>query len=156
MESLADRGNRRRVYLAGIATYSLVDYLARDVGIAKAEVCNTLRALCNPAFDVVQGICNGTKHAGKHERGFHFIPGEDRNVPVFALDTPGSGWDQSRLEVPGLSVEINGAELFLDTCIQIVLLSFFKLYHSQLGKLDLSFFDAMVLSQPPASAIGEV
>jgi len=144
-DALVDRGNRRRVYVAGIVTYHLVDYIASEVGITKPAVCDALRGVCKPAFDVVQGMCHGTKHAG-NAHGFRFLPGQDRDVPVFAFDVPGAGWGQGRWDVPGLSVERNGTELFLDTCIQVVLLSFCKIYQSQLGKLDLSFLDATVLS----------
>jgi hypothetical protein len=154
-EALTDRGTRRRLYVAAIVTYSLVDYIARDVGINNSDVCKALRGVCEPAFDVVQGVCNGTKHAG-NEKGFQFVPGQDRDVPIFGgYDVPGSGYDQGRWDVPGLSVERNGAELFLDTCIQVVLLNFFQLYQSQLGNLDLSFLDALVLAHSPAARDGE-
>jgi hypothetical protein len=154
VEALADRGNRRRLYVAGIVTYSLVDYLASEIGITKTDVCDRLRMVCEPAFDVVQGVCHGTKHAG-NTRGFRFVPGQDQNVPVFAFDVPGAGWGQGRWDVPGLSVERNGAELFLDTCIQVVLLNFCRIYKSQLGNLDLSFLDAMVLTQNAAEPEGK-
>jgi hypothetical protein len=147
-EALADRGHRRRVYVAAIVTYSLVDYLSSELEITKADVCDALRRVCEPAFDIVQGVCNGTKHAG-NTRGFRFVPGQDRKVPVFAFDMPGAGWGQGRWNVPGLSVENNGTELFLDTCLQIVLLTFCDLYPNQLGELDLSFLDKMVLEGRP-------
>jgi hypothetical protein len=153
-EALADRGNRRRVYVAAIVTYSLVDYIAREVGTEKVDVCNALRGVCEPAFDVVQGICHGTKHAGS-TRGFRFVPGQDRYVPVFAFGVPGAGWGQGRWGVPGLSAERKGAELFLDSCIQVVLLNFCKLYQSQLGTLDLSFLDASILTHSPTARSGE-
>jgi hypothetical protein len=50
-EALSDRGNRRRMYVASIVTYSLVDYIAAEVGIEKSDVCNSLRKVCKPAFD---------------------------------------------------------------------------------------------------------
>lgn len=153
-EALADRGNRRRLYVAGIVTYSLVDYIASEVGITKPDVCDTLRGVCEAAFDVVQGICHGTKHAG-NVRGFRFVPGQDRDVPPFAFGVPGAGWGQGRWGVPGLSVKRNGASLFLDTCIQVVLLTFCTLYPSQLGNLDLSFLDALDLTHIPAARDGE-
>ena len=90
-EALADRGNRRRLYVAGIVTYSLVDYLASEIGITKTDVCDTLRMVCAPDFDVVQGVCHGTKHAG-NKQGFLFKPGNDGDVPVSAFDVPGVGW----------------------------------------------------------------
>lgn len=152
-EALSDRGNRRRVYVANIVTYSLIDYIAVEIGIAKNDVCDRLRSVCAPAFEIVQGVCNGTKHAGS-TRGFRFKPGDDREVPVFAFNVPSAGWGQGRWNVPGLSVEINGTELFLDTCLQVVLLTLCDIYAIQLGNVDLSFLDKMVLDanrRPSAS-----
>ncbi|MFZ3180040.1 MAG: hypothetical protein WA156_07475 [Methylocystis silviterrae] len=143
-EALADRRNRRRTYVAAIVTYSLAEYVAKDAGIDRTDVYAALRGVCELAFEVVQGICNGTKHAG-NSRGFRFVPGQDRHVPVFAWGVSSAGWGQGRWGVSGLSVERNGEELFLDTCIQVVLLSFCRIYKDQLGKLDLSFLDQMLL-----------
>ena len=144
-EALADRSNRRRVYIASIVTYSLIDHIAAAIRVEKGKVCDSLRNICIPAFEVVQGVCNGTKHAGE-TRGFPFKPGADRNVPVFAFDVPGAGLDQGRLDVPGLSVQRDGAELLLDTCLQIVLLNLCTIYKAQLGNIDLSFLDKVVLA----------
>ena len=143
-EALAERGNRRRVYVASIVTYSLVDYIAAELGMGKSHVCDAVRGVCTPAFEVVQGVCNGTKHAGS-TRGFLFRPGDDRDVPVFAFDTPGAGWGQGRWDVPGLSVQRDGAELFLDTALQVMLLTLCDIYKVQLGNIDLSFLDQIVL-----------
>ncbi|MBO0734410.1 MAG: hypothetical protein J2P49_08880 [Methylocapsa sp.] len=148
-EALADRANRRRIYIAGIVTYHLVDYIAAEAGLDKSEICENVRKVCKPAFDVVQGACHGTKHAGNATRGYRFKPGEERNVPAFAFDSPGVGWGHGRWDVPGLSVENGGAELFLDTCLQIVLFTCCKTYENQLGILDLSFLDRMVLEAKP-------
>jgi hypothetical protein len=98
-KALSDRGNRRRMYVASIVTYSLVDYIAAEVGIEKSDVCNSLRKVCKPAFDVVQGVCHGTKHAG-NKQGFLFKPGNDRDVPVSAFDVPGVGWGHGRIGCP--------------------------------------------------------
>jgi hypothetical protein len=147
-EALADRGNRRRVYIASIVTYSLVDHIAAAIKVEKNKVCDSLRNVCTPAFEVVQGVCNGTKHAGT-TRGFPFKLGTDRDVPVFAFDVPGAGWDHGRWDVPGLSIQRDGAELFLDTCLQIVLLNLCTIYQAQLGNVDLSFLDKVVLAGKP-------
>ena len=147
-EALEDRTNQRRVYVASIVTYHLVHYLATDTGTSESEVCANLRKVCNPAFDVVQGVCNGTKHAGSTRR-YRFKPGDERSLPVFAFDAPGVGWGHNRLEVSGLSVEYGESELFLDTCLQIVLVTFRNLYPDQLKNLDLSFLDKMVLRGEP-------
>jgi hypothetical protein len=151
-EALVDRSDRRRVYVASIVTYCLVDYVAVEMGMQKSEVCDRLREACKTAFEVVQGVCNGTKHAGKLERGFSFKPGDDREVPAFAFDVPGAGWDQGRWDVPGLSVRIDGAEVFLDTCLQVVLLTLCGMYAAQLGNIDISFLDKIVLDARPQSA----
>jgi hypothetical protein len=142
-EALADRANKRRAYVASIITYSLVDYIAAETGSNNSAVCNKLRKVCKPAFEVVQGVCNGTKH--KVSTGsYRFSPGDEQSVPIFAFSTPGVGFGHGRLSVSGLSVEYGEAELFLDTCVQIVLRAFCDLYPKELGKLDLSFLDKMV------------
>jgi hypothetical protein len=92
-EALADRRNRRRVYIASIVTYCLVEYLAAEIGLHNTDVCKSIRTVCKPAFDIVQGVCNGTKHAGNDRGEFRFMPGNDQNVPVFAFDTPGGTAD---------------------------------------------------------------
>jgi hypothetical protein len=144
-EALADRGNRRRVYIASIVTYSLIDHISAAIKVEKSKVCDGLRNVCAPAFEVVEGVCNGTKHSGK-TRGFQFKPGTDRDVPIFAFDVPGAGWGQGRWDVPGLSIRKDGAELFLDTCLQIVLLNLCTIYEAELGNIDLSFLDKVVLA----------
>src|ERR1700678_2408986 len=45
-----------------------------------------------------------------------------------------------------LSVQRDGAELLLDTCLQIVLLNLCTIYKAQLGNIDLSFLDKVVLA----------
>ena len=137
-------GEVLKAYLASIVTYSLIDYIAAEIGAEKSEVCDSLRKLCTPAFEVVQGVCNGTKHAGT-TRGFQFKPGSDRDVPIFAFNVPGAGWGQARWNVPGLGVQRGGAELFLDTALQVVLLTLCNIYKAQLGNIDLSFLDKMIL-----------
>lgn len=143
-EALKDRGSRRRQYVACIVTYSLIEYIVQDATIPKDAVISALRNVCSPALDVVQGVCNGTKHAGSTGK-FMFTPGQDRNVPVFAFNVPGAGWGQGRWNVPGLVVTKEGTELFLDTCVQVVLLTLSKLYPTELGNVNLSFLDAMLI-----------
>jgi hypothetical protein len=147
-EALADRANRRRVYIASIVTYHLVDYIAIESGSNRSAICENLRKVCKPAFDVVQGVCHGAKHGG-NKQGYRFVPGAERNVPVFAFNSPGTGWGQGRLEMPGLSVAYGEAELFLDTCLQIVLLTICEIYKNQLGSLDLTLLDRMVSEGKP-------
>jgi hypothetical protein len=45
-EALADRGNRRRVDIASIVTYSLIDYIAAEINAQKGNVCDSVRDVC--------------------------------------------------------------------------------------------------------------
>jgi hypothetical protein len=60
-EALLARADRRRVFVASIVTYHLIDYISAEAGLKSNDVCTTLRNICRPAFDVVQGVCHGTK-----------------------------------------------------------------------------------------------
>jgi hypothetical protein len=146
-EALADRGDRRRVYIASIVTYALIDYIAAETGEEKRVIRDSVRNVCTPAFEVVQGVCNGTKHA-ETTRGFPFKPGADRDVPAFAFDVPGAGFDQGRWGGPGLSVQRDGIELFLDVALQVVLITLCNNHKVQLGNIDLSFLDKAILRKP--------
>jgi hypothetical protein len=55
----------------------------------------------------------------------------------------------AELDVPGLSVQKDGAELFLDTSLQVVLLTLCDIYKTQLGNIDLLFLDKIVLEGKP-------
>ena len=145
-EALSDRGDRRRVYIACIVTYSLIDYIAVAINTDKRRVCDSVRDVCTPEFEVVQGVCNGTKHAG-NKWGFPFKPGSDRDVPVLYWDVPDAGWGQARWGVPGLSIQREGKELLLDTCLQTLLLTLCNLHPSQLENVDLSFLDKVVVAR---------
>ena len=67
-EALEDRTNQRRVYVPSIVT-CLAEYIAKETNSHKTAVYNNLRKVCEPAFEIVQGVCNGTKHAG-NKSGF--------------------------------------------------------------------------------------
>lgn len=152
-EFLTDRGNVRRGILACVTSYHLIDYLAqaqcspqpgkrareRDRKVEAEKIRDQLRSICTPALEVVQGICNGTKHAD---------PVAVQEVPVFAFDVPGAGWDQGRWDFPGLQVEHDGQKLFIDGCLQALLLTLKANYGQWLGRLDLTFCDSIFCGQP--------
>lgn len=73
-----ERRSRRRAYLACIAVFHLKNHLkkAGESGIEAA-----MRAASGVAFDVVRGVCNGTKHVetdGTHSVGFRAGADSDR------------------------------------------------------------------------------
>jgi hypothetical protein len=133
-EFFATPGDQRRGYLACAVAYHLVDYLAKAEGISIDGVCQAMRADCADAFDVVQGICHGVKHAGRDRGSFKFAPGSEQLVPQFAFDTLDAGFDQGRWDNPGIAVEHNGNRLYVDACLRAVLKTFARLYPDTLPR----------------------
>ena len=152
-EFLAERGNLRRAILTCVTTYHLIDYLAlalcpatssksaaRKAREAEADqIRDKLRSICAPALEIVQGICNGTKHAD---------PVSTQAVPPFAFGVAGAGWGQGRWEYAGLQVEHDGQKMFVDGCVQAVLLTLRAEYNTLVDPLDLTFFDVIFRGQP--------
>lgn len=84
-----ERTLRRRAYLASIAVFHLKDHLkkAGETGIEAA-----MRTTCGDAFDVVRGVCNGTKHVetdGSHSVAFRV--GDDTDRPPAVWGEAGMG-----------------------------------------------------------------
>ena len=76
-EALGARGDQRLVYLAAIVTYHLADYVARAPGKRPDGVRSMVPAACAAEFEILEGVCNGTKHGGpsRDSRRFQFSPG---------------------------------------------------------------------------------
>jgi len=138
-EYLAAMGDRRRGYLACIASYHVRDYLHRAEGVGKLEIDRRMREKCAISFDVVEGISNGSKHCGNDRGDFRFAPGAEEVVLPFAFDV-GGGFDHSRWDVPGLVVEHDGHRLLVDFCLCSVLWSFGALFPLHLGQIDFSAY----------------
>lgn len=148
-EALAERADRRRAYLSCIATFHVLDYLAAPSrGLDFERIKSDTRAACPPSFDVVQGIANGSKHAGGKSRQW-VIPGTERDIPIFALDSPGTGWGQGRLGVPGLGVMQGDIELMIDWCVQVLLVTMCTM-NEELSDVDLSWMDPAILESQPS------
>ena len=151
-EFMAERGDRRRAYLACIAAFHLCDYVSRADGVKLDVVRPTIRSLCQPSFDVVEGVCNGSKHCGRTRGTFRHEPGGERDVPAFAFDTPGAGWGEGRWKEPGLMVQLDGQGLFVDACLQAFLVSAAKAYPAHFGSCDPTSIDATLRWVPAAGA----
>jgi hypothetical protein len=119
-EYLAAMGDLRRAILACVVTYHVRDYLAAGSSCSKGEVDRRIRSLCAFSFDVVEGVCNGSKHVRNTQGDFKFTPGDEKSIPVFAFDVSG-GWDVARWDTPGLEVEHRGQRVFIDFCLCAVL-----------------------------------
>jgi len=92
--------NRRRMYLACIATAHMVDHIARTVSPTAPEnyaIRKEVRAqgsYATACLDVVEAICNGTKHAGpdpRRKQAFNYAPGQERFMPPLGSSAPGGG-----------------------------------------------------------------
>ncbi|MCJ2074115.1 nucleotidyltransferase domain-containing protein [Methylobacterium sp. E-016] len=148
------RDDRRRAYLACLVICHVADSLAlaevqaqpgfggmagnaRKTAVKSAlkRVQATVEARCAQA-SLVLAVANGVKHPEK----LPLLPGTERNVPQFALDTPGAGLDEGRFDAPGLAVEVDGQQHFLDVCAQQVLAAFVHAYPKHLGEIALSSF----------------
>jgi len=148
------RGDRRRAYLACLVICHLADFLALAeaeakpgfaelVGAARKTavrnalelVQTTIETRCGQA-SIVRAIANGVKHPEK----LPLLPGTERDVPQYAFDTPGAGWEEGRWDAPGLEVEVDGQRRFLDVCAQQVLAAFVRAYPQHLSEICPSSF----------------
>ena len=136
-----------------------MEYVARAEGggpDASQAVGNTIRAICAPAYEVVQGICNGMKHAGSDRGRFGFTPGHEMIVdlhrtytaPAFPLGTVLVAANIASGHMP-MVVDHAGKLWGIDHCVQAVLSAFVKLYPQHLGTVDLSCLDVQFRLTPP-------
>jgi hypothetical protein len=114
-EYLAATGDLRRAILACVVTFHVRDYLAAASGCPLGEVERRIKALCAFSFDVVEGVCNGSKHVRNTRGDFKFTPGDEKPVSAFALGVAGAGLDEGRWDIPGLEVSIRASADLL-TC----------------------------------------
>jgi hypothetical protein len=129
-----ERRSRRHAYLACIAVFHLKDHLkkAGEKGIEDA-----MRAECGLAFDVVRGICNGTKHV--ETDGSHIVAfkaGQDTDRPPAILGQMILGVSLLGDSKGGRDVRHGQARLDVYACAKAVVLGFKKLYPQHLGGCD--------------------
>ncbi len=135
-EFMAARGDRRRAYLACIAAFHLCDYVSRANGVKLDVVRPAIRSLCQLSFDVVEGVCNGSKHCGRTRGTFRHEPGSEHDVPSFGWGQGGYGhgrWGG----LPGLEVELDGQRLLVDACLQAFIAGIAEAYPAHFKSSDL-------------------
>ena len=75
--------SRRRAYLAAITLFHVKDYLNR---YGESNIEKTMRRVAPATFDVVRGVCNGTKHVSTDaSHPVPFAAGKDRDRPGSTL-----------------------------------------------------------------------
>ena len=153
-EYLAATGDLRRAILACVVTYHVRDYLAGAGICSKTEVDRRIKALCGAfSFDVVDGVCNGSKHFRNTGRGdFKFTPGDEKSIPVFALDKAGSGLDEGRFDIPCLAVEHQSYSICIDVCLCVVLGTVGLAFPAEFSGVDLEGYGKRVPGWPPSAA----
>jgi hypothetical protein len=135
-EYLAATDDQRRAYLACITTYHVRDYLARAEGVKKTIISESMRSVCANSFDVVEGICNGSKHCGNTHDDFRFAPGAEQVIPSTGYGVGGYGVGRYS-GVPGLVVEHNGLGVLVDVGLCDVLSVYGQLYPAHFASIDL-------------------
>jgi hypothetical protein len=152
-EYLAATGDLRRAILACGVTYHVRDYVAEEGICSRTEVDRRIKALCTFSFDVVEGVCLGSKHVRNTQRGdFKFTPGDEKSIPVFAFDVAGSGWNEARWEIPGLEIEHQGYRVFIDPCLCAVLGTLGLAFPAEFSGVDLERYGKRVPGWPPSTA----
>ena len=147
-EYLVARGDQRRAILACIVAWHVRDYLKNSLGCPLSIVDSKMKAICEISYEVLAGIANGSKHFRNNQGSFHFTPGDEKFVPIFAFDVPGAGWDQGRWDVPGLQNEHRGHEVFIDFCLCAVVGSYGQAFAGEFAGLDLDKYGKMTPGCP--------
>ena len=148
-ELLAEPDDQRRAYLACITAAHLVDHVDRGARIGRKAVRAAAvgaRPYATCCLEIVEGIANGTKHAGpSREAAFPFVPGYERYVPAFGLDELGAGLDEGRWNRAGLVVAhriADGSEglgsYFIDDCVCVVVRAYTSAFQALLGGVDIA------------------
>ena len=130
-EFMADRGNQRRAYAACGVAFHLCDYLFRAEGTSLTQVRQAIRAPAPDAFDIVDGVCNGSKHCGRDKGAFRHQPGSEEVRAAFTVDH--SFLDYDRLETEGLIVVHSGQAFYIDECLQTYLDAAMQAFPAHLG-----------------------
>jgi hypothetical protein len=143
-EAMAARNDRRPNYLACIVIFHVLDYIAAARGERVGPVRGAVERTGTAVFEVVRGICNGTKHAGNRSGDFRHQPGSEREFKPFGFGPDCGGFGDGRWDHPGLGVEHDGMIYFLDHVAQLLLLRICRRYPEELGAVDLSFLDPSI------------
>jgi hypothetical protein len=130
------RDSRRRGILACVVTYSLADYLMK-AGAGAVWVRG--REVCADEFDIVQGVCNGSKDCRTRPQARHaFTPGGERERPRAVWGVAEWGRSIWGDEHGAVEVEHNGKTFDLYFCVKVVLETFQSQYSHHLEGVDLT------------------
>ena len=134
-------GDRRLAYLSAITAFHLIDYLTK--GFAEHEKQDRrkdLKARDRDTFAVIEGLCHGTKHAGRNGGDLRFTPGDEKIPPVFgfAEATGCVGFGQEPFGPERIVVEHNGRGHIVDVAVVQFLCACQDAFPEHLAGIDLS------------------
>lgn len=135
--------DRRRLYLACIATAHMVDHVARSIRGRNAQ--NAVRKEVSrqgehavACLTVVEGVCNGAKHAGpRREEGLKFTPGTERFMPPNALGALAEGRG-AHAQLPGFTLVDGAHPWFIDDYVRGAIRAIVAAYPEQFVGVDLA------------------
>lgn len=148
-EFFDDPGDQRKGYLAAMVTHHLRDYIMRanvPIGASRSKrdiefvaIDTSMKGRHAAEYEVVDGVCNGTKHCGRDSGAHHFMPGDEKRLEAFGFGPGYAGLDEGRWGSPGLQIQHAGSSYFMDTCIKTVLRDFQAEYPQHLNGVALDF-----------------
>ena len=150
-EHFLSKTDQRFGMLACIATFHISDHVALADGRHVGLVFDDVRARCEAQFEIVRGVCNGTKHGktdAKVTRQHQHRAGDEVVVPGFAWGASGRGWGQAAWGGAALGVEHNGQLWTFGQCIGAVLAAFGDLYPHHFPDGALGIDVIMAVSMP--------
>ena len=135
LEFRQDLHSRRRAYLTCIAVFHVKDHLSK-AGAQGIEAA--VRGRTDDMFDVVRGVCNGTKHVQTDARHrVAFAAGDDTDQPDLGYGVGGFG--VGRFDgIGGREIEVDGRRVDLYNACAAVLRAYVALYPQHFAGCDLS------------------
>lgn len=136
----SDPSDPRRAYLACIVSAHMIDHVVKAGVGSKAVVRAAVRAQGNFAgecLDLVEAVCNGTKHAAP-DRAAHikFAPGHERAFKANSLGGVLAARLHRRWGRPGLGVERDEEDRFIDESVEGVVAAFAMAFPALFPEVD--------------------
>lgn len=131
-----NRQSRRSAYLACIVTFHINDHLKR-AGVTGVE--EKMRTVCDSHFDLVRGVCNGTKHVATNlSHPIPFEAGRDYYRPPAFAGVMVAGLSMLGDTKGARIIRHNNMKFDLYGSVKKVLTEFTLQFPDQLGACDLS------------------
>ncbi|MCJ2059186.1 hypothetical protein MKL09_21925 [Methylobacterium sp. J-048] len=147
LDYLRAPNDRRLAYLSAISAYHVMDYVMRTASLAARpardaeynRIQDEIIALCPDAFNIVEGICNGTKHCGRDDpKKAQFTPGDETLSRPFGFGPGFAGFGEGTFGPQRILVEHNGRQHVVDEAVVQFLRACQNAFPTHLAGIDLS------------------